>query len=221
MTDPLLKSCTCFDGTTLIASGPLKEVALTAKAALEGASAGPVLIYDDATGAVIDVDVRGSEEEVIGRLRHPIETPTRTGSNRRGVRPAPPAPPRRTKSSAQGERRPGRPKLGVVGREVTLLPRHWEWLNAQSGSASVTLRKLVEQAMRENGDKDRRRRARDAAYGFMSAIAGDMPGFEEAARALFAGNETLFRRMIADWPADVRSHAAKLAFPSEEFAEAG
>jgi hypothetical protein len=106
----------------------------------------------------------------------------------------------------------GRPKLGVVAREVTLLPRHWDWLGAQPGGASVALRKLVEDARRANGDRDRQRAARDAAYHFMSTMAGDLPGFEEASRALFADDRRRFAELIADWPVDIRDHIVKLAF---------
>jgi hypothetical protein len=106
----------------------------------------------------------------------------------------------------------GRPKLGVVSREVTLLPRHWEWLNAQPGGASVALRKLVDEARRASGDKDRERQARDAAYHFMSTMAGNLPQFEEASRALFAGDRRRFTALIADWPPDIRDHIVKLAY---------
>ena len=106
----------------------------------------------------------------------------------------------------------GRPKLGVVAREVTLLPRHWEWLGAQPGGASVALRKLVDAARRANGDPDRSRAARDAAYHFMSAMAGNLPGFEEASRALFADDRRRFAALIAGWPGDIRDHIVKLAF---------
>src|SRR5215472_9134593 len=106
----------------------------------------------------------------------------------------------------------GRPKLGVVAREVTLLPRHWEWLNAQPGGASVALRKLVEEARRTSGARDRMRQARDAAYHFMSAMAGNLQNFEEASRALFADDRRRFTSLIAPWPADVRDHAVKLAY---------
>ncbi|HTM70342.1 MAG TPA: DUF2239 family protein, partial [Luteimonas sp.] len=105
----------------------------------------------------------------------------------------------------------GRPKLGVVAREVTLLPRHWTWLNAQPGGASVALRKLVEAARRGNGDGDRRRAGQEAVYRFMHAIAGDQPGFEAAARALFAGDLGKLEDAIADWPHDIREHATMLA----------
>jgi hypothetical protein len=106
----------------------------------------------------------------------------------------------------------GRPKLGVVAREVTLLPRHWDWLNTQPGGASVALRKLVEEARRTSGDRDRTRAAQEAAYHFMSAIAGDLPGFEEATRALFAYDRRRFGDLVAQWPEDVRDHAIRLAF---------
>jgi hypothetical protein len=108
-------------------------------------------------------------------------------------------------------RSPGRPKLGVVAREVTLLPRHWDWLARQPGGASVALRKLVEDARRTASRADEVRQARDAAYRFMSAIGGNLPGFEEATRALFRGDAQAFRERIADWPADVRGHARALA----------
>ncbi|MGY4354661.1 hypothetical protein ACVW0J_001154 [Bradyrhizobium sp. i1.7.7] len=106
----------------------------------------------------------------------------------------------------------GRPKLGVVAREVTLLPRHWEWLGAQPGGASVALRKLVDEARRVSGDKDRERQARDAAYHFMLTMAGNLPQFEEASRALFADDRRRFTGLIADWPVDVRDHIVKLAY---------
>jgi hypothetical protein len=105
----------------------------------------------------------------------------------------------------------GRPKLGVTAREVTLLPRHWEWLAAQPGGASVALRKLVEAALRDVTGKEERRQAQERAYHFMSALAGDLPGFEEAARALFANDATRFATQTAAWPPDVRDHAGRLA----------
>jgi hypothetical protein len=111
----------------------------------------------------------------------------------------------------EGPRGPGRPRLGVVAREVTLLPRHWDWLSGQPGGASVALRKLVEEARRANAGKDRVRRSQEAAYRFMSAIAGNLPGFEEAARALFARDPERFADCIRGWPADVQQHLARLA----------
>lgn len=182
----MIRLCTAFAGPRRIASGPFAEVALKAKRAIVRGGRAPVLVFDDATGEVIDLD-----------FREP---------------PPPPASP-----EPQAPRGPGRPKLGVVGREVTLLPRHWEWLNRQPGGASVALRKLVEEARRVNAAKDRIRAAQEAAYRFMSAMAGDEPGFEEALRALFAGKRSRFEKEIAGWPIDVRDHARQLAAPA--FAE--
>jgi uncharacterized protein len=178
---------TAFEGLRRLASGPLTEIAPAIKRA-EARAAEPISIFSDATGRAIDLDLRGSVDDMLKWLGKATEEP---GSEPRGR---------------------GRPKLGVVAREVTLLPRHWEWLNAQPGGASVALRKLVEQARRANGDKDRSRAARDAAYHFMSAMAGNLPGFEEATRALFADDRRRFVGLIAAWPADIRDHAVKLAF---------
>ena len=112
---------------------------------------------------------------------------------------------------AEEPRRPGRPKLGVVAREVTLLPQHWAWLAEQPGGASVALRKLVEHGMKANRHKDRVRRAQQATNRFLSAMAGNEPGFEETTRALFRGDGPAFRAEIAHWPADIRSYAGVLA----------
>lgn len=109
----------------------------------------------------------------------------------------------------------GRPRLGVVAREVTLLPRHWDWLNHQPGGASVVLRRLIDEARRTSGDRDRVRAAQEAAYNFMSAMAGNLPGFEEAARALFSYDRRKFSELIAGWPEDIRDHAVKLAFADQ------
>jgi hypothetical protein len=109
----------------------------------------------------------------------------------------------------------GRPRLGVIAKEVTLLPRHWDWLNLQPGGASVALRRLVDEARRTSGDRDRIRAAQEAAYQFMSAIAGNLPGFEEATRALFAYDRRRFAQLIAAWPDDVRGYAIRLAFADQ------
>ena len=112
--------------------------------------------------------------------------------------------------------RPGRPKLGVTPREVTLLPRHWEWLATQPGGASVALRKLVEQARKSHSQTDRLRCAQERAYRFMSTMAGDFPGFEEASRALFANDPLRLKELIAGWPEDVRDHALALTFGEDD-----
>ncbi|MBZ5711677.1 DUF2239 family protein [Nannocystis pusilla] len=112
---------------------------------------------------------------------------------------------------------PGRPKLGVVSREVSLLPRHWEWLEQQPSGISAALRRLVEEAIRRDPDEERARLAREAAHRVMTALAGDLPNYEEAARALFARDSKRFARQIRRWPADIRDHLARMverAFPS-------
>ncbi len=186
MTRPPSQSCTAFGGTTRLARGPLPEVALAVKRALDAGAEGPVVIFDDASGRAFDIDTRGSDDEILARL---AAKPTETAEAPRGR---------------------GRPRLGVVAREVTLLPRHWAWLNAQPGGASVALRKLVEQARRS--EPARRARAHEAAYRFLSIMAGDLPGFEEATRALFADDRARFEVQSGAWPADVRDHALWLGF---------
>ena len=187
MTDLSLR-CTAFAGPNRIASGELRHVALKARQAF--ASGRTVLVFEDASGRQVDLPLELPEGELLRRL----------GS------PAPAA-----ELAPQPARGPGRPKLGVVAREVTLLPRHWDWLAAQPGGASVALRKLVEDARKAAADGDRRRVAQEAAYRFMQAMAGNEAGYEEAARALFAGDIGSFEQHSAAWPDDVREHAALLA----------
>lgn len=198
---------TLFDGQRHVASGTLPTVALVGKRAAEQGAAGPIVIFENRTGRSIDVDTRGSDEQVRERLsREPGAcTPVEEG-----------APGDADASADAGEggapRGRGRPKLGVVAREVTLLPRHWEWLGAQPGGASVALRKLVDEARRKHAQRDERRAAHERAYHFMSAMAGDFPGFEEASRALFADDAPRFDALVAEWPTDIRRHVGWLAF---------
>lgn len=179
-----MTSCTAFSGTDRLAQGPLTEVALAVMAALAADSAARILVFDDSTGRVIDLDLRGSDADIRARL-----TPAAEGVPARGR---------------------GRPKLGVVAREVTLLPRHWDWLNAQPGGASQALRRLIDEARRRDEGQTDRRQAQEAAYRFLSAMAGDLPGYEEALRALFADDASRFAAQSAAWPADIRNHAQKL-----------
>src|SRR5580704_15606612 len=134
MNDLQVSGFTAFIGSRRLASGSLDQVAMAAKKAVDRGAQQPVLIYNDSTGRAIDIDSRGSDAEILARL----------------ARPAPPSMPRGR----------GRPKLGVVAREVTLLPRHWQWLSTQPGGASVAIRKLVEEARRSSGDRDRMRAAK-------------------------------------------------------------
>jgi hypothetical protein len=172
---------TAFAGPKRLTAGTLADVAIAVKAMADA----PVLVFDDATGRVVDLDLRGSEAEI-----------------RRRYAP---------RSGDESRKGPGRPRLGVIPREVTLLPRHWEWLNAQPGGASVALRRLIDEARRSHAAPDRIRNAKEAAYRFMSAMAGDERGFEEAARALFAGDRPRFETETAAWPVDLRNHARLLA----------
>lgn len=183
---------TAFDGGKRIASGPLNEVTKCAKTCLDQSTRAAPIIFDDATCKVVELDLRGSLDDVLQRL--PDLSPRQES--------AVPA-----EGSPQEPRGRGRPKLGVVPREVTLLPRHWEWLAEQPGGASVALRKLVEAARHANDPKDRLRKAREMAYRFMHSLAGDFPGFEEATRALFAGDRSKFQGMVECWPPDVRDYA--------------
>ncbi len=190
-------SFTVFDGSNHLLTGSIHEVALAAKRAIEGNhSEMPMLIFSNATGHSIDIDTSGDEEQVLARLAAPAVS----DSNEPEV--------------AEEKKKPrrGRPKLGVVAREVTLLPRHWAWLADQPGGASVTLRKLVDSARKSSAEAVDNRNATSRAYHFMSAIAGNLPGFEEASRALFADDRQKFAEQVSDWPVDIRNHASWLAF---------
>src|SRR5690348_5934375 len=210
---PLSTRVTAFAGDRLIAGGPLRSVALTARQALDIDPGANLLIFDDAEQRQVEIDLRGSMAELVQRLAAAPDdaTPKPTpGGSAGATTTAATGAATKTEAPAAPRGR-GRPKLGVVAREVTLLPRHWTWLNAQPGGASVALRKLVESARRGNGDGDRRRAGQEAVYRFMHAIAGDQPGFEAAARALFAGDLGKLEDAIADWPHDIREHATMLA----------
>jgi hypothetical protein len=174
-----------FAAQSCIASGDLSTVARKTKQLIDQGETAPVLIFDSTTSRIVELDFRGSPEEVLSRLTLP-ETPELEKRGR------------------------GRPKLGVIPREVTLLPRHWEWLNDQPGGASVALRKLVEEARRTSTTKDKTRSAQEAVYRFMSAMAGNLPNYEEALRAFYANKFDLFHDFIKDWPPDIRDHIQHL-----------
>jgi hypothetical protein len=189
-----------FEGSGFLARGSLAEVALQVKLALQARPLARFLVFNASSSETIDIDLRGSAEEVLARLS--------------AVLPEPEVAPdlgRPTDEAAAARSGPGRPRLGVVAREVTLLPRHWAWLGSQPGGASVALRKLVEQASRASQGQDRRRQAQEATYRFMSVMAGSLPGFEEAARALFAADRLRWQGLIALWPKDIQSHLQQLA----------
>ncbi len=180
-----IASLTAFKGERLLASGSFESVALAAKAALAAGDHVPVLLFDDITGRQVEIDHRS------GTIASAAESPVM--AERKG---------------------PGRPKLGVVAREITLLPRHWEWLACQPGGASVAIRKLVDQARNANAETDRMRAAREAADRFMLAMLGNQPGCEEASRALYAGEGERFQALTENWPADLRDYLRRLAAPA-------
>jgi hypothetical protein len=190
-----------FDGDRCVAAGELRTVARAAKETLDQRKEAAVLVFDSSSGPV-EIDFRGSVDDVLARLPNPDGAVATEDI----AQPAP--------------RGPGRPKLGVVAREITLLPRHWEWLAQQSGGASVALRRLVDEARRAHKDKDRVRQAREAAYRFIAAMGENKPHCEEVARALFAGDAERFQAWTAAWPADVRDHARRLAATAFEPAAA-
>ena len=173
-----------FDGETRIAAGSLPAVVERCKALLDVRPDAAPTVYDDNTGRPVDIDYRGTTHDVLARL---------PGN-------APPV-----------KRGPGRPRLGVVAREVTLLPRHWDWLAGQSGGASVALRRLVEAASRERLAVDRQRQAAEAVDRVMMALAGNLPDYEEASRAFHHQDNDRFAALTDPWPADIRDYVRLLA----------
>lgn len=173
-------SVTAFAGSRGIARGALPAVAGAAHASRDERP----LVFDDATGRIVELDLRGSVEDVLARLP-----------------PAGLAPAKPTR---------GRPKLGVTAREVTLLPRHWDWLATQPGGASAALRRLVDQARRDSGGADAVRQAQEVTYRVMTTLAGNLPNYEEATRALFANDRERFNQLTAAWPADIGDYVREL-----------
>jgi len=179
---------TAFAGERLVSAGSEIEVALAVKAALDANPALQILAFNNRSGRQVDFDLRGSDEEIAARLTSASDDPE---AAKRGT---------------------GRPKLGVVSREITLLPRHWEWLADQPGGASATIRKLVDRA--RSADAGSVRQAQQAADRFMATTLGNQPGYEDAARALYAGNRAMFLTLSEGWPPALRDHARQLAEPA-------
>jgi uncharacterized protein len=166
-----------FSGARCIARGPLPDVLPVLKQRFERDRSETILVFEVESGRQVDFDLRGTVEEVLERA---------------------------TATPAKG---PGRPKLGVSSREVSLLPRHWDWLEQQPSGISSALRKLVDQAMRSQSTQERSRALRDALCRFLTSMAGDRPNFEEAIRALYAGDSARFAELVDRWPKDIREHA--------------
>ncbi len=174
-------SFTAFLGTEKIASGDLAALLSGVKPFFDRDAGASLLIFEDRTGRQVDFDLRGSVAEVLARA---LPATPRTG--------------------------PGRPKLGVVAREISLLPRHWEWLEGQPSGASAALRQRVDEARSKDEGAGRARAAREAASRFLTAMAGNLPGYEEATRALFAGDGERFAAGMREWPGDIREFALRL-----------
>lgn len=174
--DELPARYTAFVGTRRLAAGELRDILPRLKRQFDEDRGAALLVFDDRTGAQVDFDLRGSPDEVLARA---MPTPVR---------------------------RPGRPRLGVVSREVSLLPRHWEWLEQQPSGISAALRRLVDEARKAAPGREHGRQLRSAASRIMTAMAGNLPGYEEASRALFARDQRRFEDLVASWPPDLRDH---------------
>ena len=209
MDDTTRPAFTAFAGPRRLATGSLADAAVAARRCIEEDDHAAPLVFDDTTGRVVDVDLRGDDDDVRRRARELEDWLAGRDAGGAATPGEPAAAPGSAFSPTQRGR--GRPRLGVVAKEVTLLPRHWAWLAAQRGGASATLRRLVDEARRSSGRRDEVRRAQDAAYKFMSTVGGDLPGYEEAIRALFAGNGERFDAEVRGWPSDLREHARLLA----------
>jgi len=201
MSNPLTRFyCTAFLGAGVVSSGSLQHVVTAVKDALDDRDLAQLLLFDDSTGKPVDVDFRGKTEDVLKRLEEQFgDLPGKEVNN-------------------QSTRRVGRPKLGVVSGEDTLLPRHWEWLKSQPGGASVTLRKLIDEARHAGEKQSKIRESQEATYNFMTAMAGNFHQYEEALRALYAGDLDRFYHFIDDWAPDIRNYVKRLAansFPEE------
>jgi hypothetical protein len=197
------RRCIAFaDGVERIASGSSADVVQAVRRLYQTRPQASVLAFDETSSEPVELDAL-------------LQLPAAAGQVAMSAAPA---------ANESAPRNRGRPRLGVVSREVTLLPRHWDWLNAQPGGASVVLRRLVDQARIADAGRERLRLARESAWRFMSAIAGNRPQFEEAGRALFADEQERLAQLTSAWPADVREHLLRLAAgalePAEESLEA-
>ncbi|WP_321941423.1 DUF2239 family protein [Paraburkholderia tropica] len=206
----VVQGVTAFAGTRLLARGAALDVALAVKAELERDASASVLIFDDRDARPVEFDLRGRPADVAARLAADAAWQARAQEAAQEAAQSAEASADQ-ESADDAPRGRGRPKLGVVAREVTLLPRHWDWLAAQPGGASVVLRKLVETARIAGEEKHRVRASREAVHRFMTALAGNLPGYEEALRALYAGERARFEAWSVDWPEGVRDYVRELA----------
>lgn len=183
-----------FAGTDHLAEGSPADVARAVRQHLDTRGHAPVCVLDALTSAPADLAMGGNSDQVAAWAEAQFQA----------------------REEATDQKRRGRPRLGVVAREVTLLPRHWDWLAAQPGCASVTLRKLVDAARKQGGASERIRRTQDVVHRFLYAVAGDVAGFEEVARALYAWDHERFDALTDAWPTDVVAHARRLLAQADD-----
>jgi hypothetical protein len=181
---------TVFVGQRRVLTASLATVLRELKA-LERHPPEPLLVFNDHTGRTVDFDLSGTLDEVLAR-----------------------------EGAAPAKAGPGRPRLGVVSREVSLLPRHWEWLESHPNGASAALRRVIDDARKADPIAERRRMATVPTDRFLTVMGGDLPGAEDASRALYAGDGDAFHTLVQDWPEDIRLHALHLAAPAFESAGA-
>ena len=200
MNTSITQQASAFIGHKLLKSGPLIEVVLAMKEEVAKDKFAQILCFIDETGAMVDFDLSGTNEQVIAKLLK-NNPPHTNDAQETQIKDAP---------------KSGRPKLGVIAREVTLLPRHWEWLSTQRGGASATLRRLVELAAKESVSNEARKNAQNSTYRFLQNIAGDFENYEEVLRAIFADNFEKVRKLMQNWPQDIQNYAQKLFAISTE-----
>lgn len=184
-----IQTYTAFEGERLLSRGHLKDVVLNIKKYMGSAQNCEVLLISDASGKVMDFNFYGSKQEVLKRLEPYTTVATADTSG------------------------PGRPKLGVVSREISLLPRHWEWLASQPGGASATIRTLVEEARKKSLNTSNVKVVQERVYRVMSVLGGDLSGYEEALRALYKKDQKTFLGQIKAWPEDIRRYIEDLVQP--------
>ncbi len=179
-------SYTVFADFRFITQGSLESVALSLKKKFKEPNSASILIFSDLTGRQIDLDLSGTDKQILDRLKvySQQETQSNTGA--------------------------GRPKLGVVPREISLLPIHWEWLINQDGGSSAVIRNLIDEKIK-NRSIDKIKNSQERTYKFLSALAGNLPNFEEATRFLYRKDKRKFTELISSWPKDIAKHATHLS----------
>ncbi len=192
------QSYTLFRNNTLVANGDMADIKASILAVNERFPEGTYLCFNDLTGEYVDVDFHTEKST------KPLKKQTELKRGRPSFLKAPRA---KTKKA-------GRPSLGVVAREVTLLPRHWKWLNSQSSSASSALRELIDETIRTGRNPLEARNAMARADKFMSTALGDQPGYEEASRALYRADKETFYKLIEAWPNDLKNYVKQLSNPA-------